>query len=169
MTQPKFTFPVKIISGGQTGVDRAALDFAMAHEISVGGWIPRGRLTESGPLDRRYPLKETGSTNYALRTLWNARDSDATLIIASTLELSGGTAWTAECARQLGKPCCVLHGLNEFPTLVSWLERYRPRWLNIAGPRLSNDAKAPTICCELLEELLAISQGEQSCCGASES
>jgi len=157
MNPPEITtrwVPQKIISGGQTGVDQAALDIAMEFEIPVGGWIPRGRPTETGPLPRRYPLRETGSTNYAVRTLWNARDSDATLIVTSRIPLVGGTAWTAECARQLGKPLFILQSPEEFEAFQAWLERFRPRWLNVAGPRLSQDAEAPGICRAILERLL---------------
>ncbi|MEX0610513.1 MAG: putative molybdenum carrier protein, partial [Pirellulales bacterium] len=71
---------ITIISGGQTGADRAALDFALEHEIAHGGWCPRGRLAEDGPIAPRYNLQETPSRKYSQRTEWNVRDSDATVI-----------------------------------------------------------------------------------------
>ncbi len=64
---------LKIVSGGQTGADRAALDFAIAHGIPQGGWCPKGRKAEDGPIPDRYQLKETPSDNYAQRTEWNVR------------------------------------------------------------------------------------------------
>ena len=72
----------KIISGGQTGADCAALDFAIEHGIPHGGWCPGGRLAEDGPIDARYQLKETPSANYTQRTEWNVRDSDGTVVFS---------------------------------------------------------------------------------------
>ncbi len=90
------TLPIaKIISGGQTGVDRAALDVAIELELPCGGWCPRGRLAEDGTVPDRYPLQETRSAEYAERTERNVIDSDGTLIIA-TRPLTGGTALTVE-------------------------------------------------------------------------
>jgi hypothetical protein len=74
---------MKVISGGQTGVDRAALDAAMAVGLAVGGWCPRGRRAENGPLPERYPLRETPSAEYRVRTEWNVRDWVWTLIRAT--------------------------------------------------------------------------------------
>lgn len=73
----------RIISGGQTGADRAALDFAIAHDIPHGGWCPSGRLAEDGRIPSRYQLRETPSPDYAQRTEWNVRDSDGTVIFSS--------------------------------------------------------------------------------------
>ena len=72
---------MEIVSGGQTGVDRAALDAALALGMRCGGWCPAGRWAEDGPIDPRYPLRETPSGDPAQRTEWNVRDSDATLIL----------------------------------------------------------------------------------------
>ena len=73
---------ITILSGGQTGADRAALDFAIEYGLPHGGWCPRGRLAEDGPIDERYELTETPSHRYAQRTEWNVRDSDATVVFS---------------------------------------------------------------------------------------
>mgnify|MGYP003793290687 CR=1 FL=1 len=88
----------KIVSGGQTGVDRAALDVAMQLGIPVGGWCPRGRRAEDGRIPDSYPLREASSVNYAKRTELNVRDSDGTLILSGG-PLTGGTALTESLAR----------------------------------------------------------------------
>jgi len=72
----------KIISGGQTGADRAALDFAIERGMPLGGWCPAGLKSEDGPIDRRYQLKETPSIGYVQRTEWNVRDSDGTVVFS---------------------------------------------------------------------------------------
>ena len=72
--------PERIVSGGQTGADRAALDWAIERGIPHGGWCPRGRRAEDGRIDRRYALRETPAHDYQQRTRWNVRDSDGTLI-----------------------------------------------------------------------------------------
>ena len=97
----------KIVSGGQTGVDRAALDVAQELGIPRGGWCPRGRLAEDGPIDARYPLEETPSSEYAQRTRWNVRDSDGTLVLTRASP-RGGTAFTLRCARRLHRPVLVV-------------------------------------------------------------
>src|SRR6266851_4977853 len=96
----------KIISGGQTGVDRAALDVALELGIPCGGWCPKGRRAEDGRIPKRYPLVETPTPAYPVRTEWNVRDSDGTLVLARG-QASGGTALTIEFATDYGKPCLV--------------------------------------------------------------
>jgi hypothetical protein len=126
----------KIVSGGQTGVDRAALDAAIELGIQAGGWCPRGRRAEDGPIEGRYLLRETPSRSYSQRTEWNVRDSDATLIL-SRGNMSGGTRLTAQLAGRYGRPLQVLD-LNTEPDpekAREWLRVQAVRVLNIAGPR----------------------------------
>ncbi|MDQ6992170.1 MAG: putative molybdenum carrier protein [Mariprofundus sp.] len=130
----------KVISGGQTGVDRAALDAAMAQHIETGGWCPRGRRALDGEIPPHYPLLETQGKGYQTRTKWNVRDSDATLILCHG-EPSGGTALTVRYCQALAKPyfICRLHaGRNPVQmddSLLPWLSKQRVMILNVAGPR----------------------------------
>lgn len=133
----------KIISGGQTGVDRAALDAARTLAIPCGGWCPRGRRAEDGPIAPGYPLTETPSDDYAQRTEWNVRDAEGTLVLTRGA-LTQGTAFTVELARRLSKPCLVLdldHLPGEAP-VRAWCEDHRVAVLNVAGPR---ESKSPGI------------------------
>ena len=129
----------KIISGGQAGVDRAALDVAIELGIPCGGWCPKGRLAEDGVIDARYPLKETPLEDYTQRTEWNVRDADGTLIL-SWEKPTGGTAFTIACARKLKKPCLVLdlHKETDKKKFQTWLRKHNVHILNIAGPRESH-------------------------------
>mgnify|MGYP001813684031 FL=1 len=139
----------RIVSGGQTGVDRAALDVALARGLPCGGWCPRGRGAEDGPLDERYPLKETPSSHYPQRTEWNVRDSDGTLVLTHGRP-GGGTGLTIALARRLGRPCLVLDLASDpDPGEVKrWVESEDIRTLNVAGPResqhpgIQDDARA---------------------------
>jgi hypothetical protein len=128
----------KVVSGGQTGVDRAALDAARASGLPCGGWCPRGRKAEDGPIDPRYPLVETPLEDYAQRTEWNVRDADGTLVLTRG-PASGGTAYTIAVARRLARPLLVLD-LAEGPSpaaAASWIEAEAIAVLNVAGPRES--------------------------------
>lgn len=127
-----------IVSGGQTGVDRAALDVAIAHGLPHGGWCPRGRRAEDGRVPDRYRLREHASADYAARTEQNVRDADATLVLAIGLPRDG-TALTVRLAARHGRPCLVVD-LDDPPPaaeVVAWLRRSRVRTLNVAGPRES--------------------------------
>ena len=128
-----------IVSGGQSGVDRAALDVAISLGLRCGGWCPAGRWAEDGPIADRYPLRPTPSAQPAQRTEWNVRDSDATLIVASP-PLTGGTALTRRLADRLGRRCLVLDpGDPEAVALGrSWLRENDSSVLNVAGPRESH-------------------------------
>ncbi|MCZ7582722.1 MAG: putative molybdenum carrier protein [Deltaproteobacteria bacterium] len=132
---------LKIVSGGQTGVDRAALDAALDTGFPCGGWCPKGRRAEDGVLDARYPLTETPVENYEQRTEWNARDADGTLILTRG-EPTGGTAYTIDMARKHGKPWIVLDpAASDAPARAqAWLAEHAIQTLNVAGPRASKDA-----------------------------
>ena len=131
----------RVVSGGQTGADRAALDWAIAHGIAHGGWCPRGRLAEDGRIPLRYTLAETPSHDYAQRTRWNVRDSDGTLIISRAAVLTGGSEYTARCAERFGRPWLHAYpGADGAAALLAFIARRRIGTLNVAGPRLSNDA-----------------------------
>src|SRR5882724_8999943 len=138
--------PTKIISGGQTGADRAALDFALAHGIAIGGWVPQDRLAEDGRIPDRYAgLVETASVDLAERTVKNVRDSDATVIVSHG-PLARGSLLTFQEARRAGKPLLHLDldglGIDEAAArLRSWLATSRPGALNVAGPRASEDPR----------------------------
>jgi len=133
------TRPVeRIVSGGQTGVDRAALDVAIEFGIPCGGWCPKGRRAEDGRIDPRYPLRETPHRRYAERTEWNVRDSDCTLIIAPK-PLKGGTALTRRLAKRYGRPWLVVEpgSSDAADEILAWLDSCAIGALNVAGPRES--------------------------------
>ena len=129
----------KILSGGQTGVDRAALDVALKLSLPCGGWCPKGRQAEDGPLPPRYPLEETPSADYAQRTEWNVRDADGTLVLARGTP-TGVTALTVELAGRLRKPYLVvdLDAVYSAQAVHAWVNTHQLRVLNIAGPRESS-------------------------------
>ena len=101
----------RLLSGGQTGVDRGALDAALEAGFPCGGWCPRGRRAEDGKIPDRYPLREASSPRYVQRTRRNVRDADATLVLAWG-EPSGGTRATIAFAERLARPCLVID-MNE--------------------------------------------------------
>lgn len=133
----------KIVSGGQTGADRAALDYAIEHGISHGGWCPAGRKAEDGAICDRYTLQETSSANYLVRTEWNVRDSDGTLILTIRPSLSGGSKRTADLASKHLKPCLHLHAGDSVERgaarLGEFLALNRISVINIAGSRASKE------------------------------
>lgn len=149
----------KVISGGQTGADRAALDAATELGILTGGWIPKGRRAEDGEIPGRYSsLRECESADYSHRTRLNVSDSDATLII-SRGPLFGGSLLTQEAAKELGKP--FLHidlesQVNQPGLSVArrWLVESRCEILNIAGPRASSDPQIYDLAKEFIKTLL---------------
>ena len=129
---------LKVVSGGQTGVDRAALDAALALGIPIGGWCPRGRLAEDGMIPAEYPLRETPGEDSAERTEWNVRDADATLVLTRGRP-SPGTALTIDLARRLERRLLVLD-LRDGPdpdAVARFVEEGAVGVLNVAGPRES--------------------------------
>ena len=135
----------KIISGGQTGADRAGLDFAIWHDIPHAGWCPKGRLAEDGIIDHRYCLRETSTANYPQRTEKNVLDSDGTVIFTIAPHLTEGSRKTASFATKHGKPFIHLHSqmYNCQQGLLSFINENHIQVLNIAGSRKS---KEPDIC-----------------------
>ena len=133
----------KIISGGQTGADRAALDFAIKMDLPHGGWIPKGRLTEAGPLPEAYQLKEMPTEDYPARTEQNVIDSDGTLIITHG-RLTGGSNLTLQMANRHARPCLHIdlnqtHVFRAARKVKNWIEEHAIGILNVAGPRASKD------------------------------
>jgi hypothetical protein len=133
----------KIISGGQTGADQAALDSAIKFNIKHGGWVPKGRKTEHGILSARYKMDEMKTANYPARTRQNIIDSDATLIIAGG-KLTGGSLLTKNLAKEMDKPYCHIDFIlmDDFEAAMiahSFIVDNEVEILNIAGPRISSD------------------------------
>jgi Circularly permutated YpsA SLOG family len=128
----------KIVSGGQTGVDRAALDVALELKIPCGGWCPAGRRAEDGPVPLRYLLTETPTAAYPQRTEWNVRDSDGTLVLTRG-KPNGGTRLTIEVAKRHSRPCLVIDLRKGARTadIMDWLTKNQISTLNVAGPRES--------------------------------
>ncbi len=150
---------LKIVSGGQTGVDRAALDWALGLGLASGGWCPRGRRAEDGPIPDGYPLKETREADYAVRTRLNVRDSDATLILTRGRP-SGGTQLTRHLAEELARPVLVVDFEDgDMAAAASrvgdWIGEEGVKVLNVAGPR---ESTSPGIYREASEFLAALSR-----------
>jgi hypothetical protein len=150
----------EIWSGGQTGVDRAALDVARELGLPIGGWVPRGRLAEDGVISTQYAgLREADSAQYAVRTQRNVRDTDATLVLRWG-EATGGTLETIVTARRLGRPLCEQDLAETEPeagghAVAAWLAGLPSlRRLNIAGPRASQAPLAYQRACVVLRRAL---------------
>ena len=147
---------MRIVSGGQTGVDRGALDAAIALGIPHGGWCPLGRLAEDGPIPARYQLTETDSPEYHVRTEQNVLASDATLILCRG-KLRGGTALTRQLAERHGKPCLVVD-FDHPPDpdeIRRWIAESQADTLNVAGPRERQSPGISARTTEFLKRLLA--------------
>ncbi len=137
---------LKIISGGQTGVDRAALDAALESGVSVGGWCPEGRLAEDGPIAEKYPLQELPDGGYKERTLKNVQDSNATIIIYFE-SISGGTKETLLYCLNEKKPYLLIDGSGITEDSASkrikhFIDENQISLLNVAGPRASKEKRA---------------------------
>jgi len=145
----------RIISGGQTGVDRAALDVAIELGLAHGGWCPAGRLAEDGEIPSRYDLWETASAKYDARTKANVVDSDATLILCRG-EPTGGTLLTLRMAERRGKPHLVVDLDDPPPTddVRRWLAATPVRVLNVAGPRESSSPGVAFAAADFLRRVL---------------
>ncbi len=156
LTTNNYTAPQLILSGGQTGVDRAALDWALAADIAHGGWCPRGRTAQDGPLPELYKLKETEATGYSKRTRMNVRDADATLIIQYG-PLLGGTRLTLRLADEMEKPVRLVDLSKDWPSqaiqVQAWWTELDLHSLNVAGP---SEDRVPGIYSLTLEFLLQL-------------
>lgn len=149
----------RVVSGGQTGADRAGLDAALERGLAIGGWVPKGRAAEDGVIPDRYTgLVETESADPAVRTALNVRDSDATLIV-SRGPLSGGSLLTKREAIRQNRP--VLHldldaltYAEAVTRLRNWLRDADPATLNVAGPRASHDEAIAGLVAAVLREVL---------------
>ncbi|MBW1821972.1 MAG: putative molybdenum carrier protein, partial [Deltaproteobacteria bacterium] len=148
----------KIISGGQTGADQAAIDVAINMGIPYGGRLPKGRKTEKGPLPDKYLLQELPDSSYSKRTKKNVVGSDGTLIISHG-KLTGGSELTRIIAEKNDRPCLHID-LNKIivfkaaEQIKSWIETHKIEVLNIAGPRESNDPKIYKAARDVLETVL---------------
>jgi hypothetical protein len=153
---PDHRLPTRVISGGQTGVDRAALDAAKAAAIPIGGWCPAGRTAEDGPIPSEYPLRETASRDYSKRTRLNVRDADATLILHRG-PIAGGTALTADYAAELGRPLLLVNLDTALTTasVTAWLEQNQVQVLNVAGPRESTSPGIAAMAAAFLRRLFS--------------
>ncbi len=137
---------LKIVSGGQTGVDRAALDAALESGVSAGGWCPEGRQAEDGPIAEKYPLQELPDGSYKERTLKNVQDSDATVIIYFE-SISGGTGETLAYCLKENKPYLLIDGSGISEESASkqikhFIDENQISLLNVAGPRASKEKRA---------------------------
>lgn len=129
----------KIISGGQTGVDRAALDFSIQHHIKCGGWCPKNRWAEDGKIDLKYPLTETAEKEPVYRTIKNIQMADGTLLIYKGT-LDSGCIQTLYHAKKMDLPilCIDLSQKHSTNSIEKWIRSNKIITLNIAGPRESN-------------------------------
>lgn len=128
---------IEIISGGQTGVDRGALNAALQQGVACGGFCPRGRVAEDGVIPAEYPLIETISSNYIERTRLNVEKADITIIITYDRELTGGSKSTYEHALKCGNPCRVMCFPCSASELLQWISERSAEKVNVAGPRES--------------------------------
>jgi len=155
----------KIVSGGQTGADRAALDVAMGLGLETGGWVPHGRRAEDGRIPVRYAgLVETDTDSYQTRTALNVRDSDATLIF-SFGEATGGTALTLKLAQSSRRPFLAVDlesasQKDAAERVREWLEANGVRVLNVAGPRASGEPRITAAVTGVLNAVLIAEERE---------
>ena len=152
----------KIISGGQTGADRAALDFAIKHSIPYGGWVPKGRKTEDGTLPEKYHLQEMPTGQYSKRTEKNVLDSDGTLILSHGL-LTGGSALTTSFAELHRKPWIHIDlEITSYPEAArmirEWVGRSGVKIMNVAGARASKDPMIYQAVMDLLEKCVLMGE-----------
>ena len=149
---------IKIVSGGQTGVDRGALDAALASGFACGGWCPKDRNAEDGPIPDKYPMTLLAGGGYRQRTVMNVLDSDGTAILFNQ-SLSGGTLYTHDVCRRERKPYIVLDATQisesaAAATIVRFIEEHGIQVLNVAGPRLSRWAEGHGFALRVIDEVI---------------
>ena len=150
----------RIVSGGQTGVDRGALDAALAADFECGGWIPGDRMAEDGVIPERYPLVALPNGNYQQRTRLNVVDSDGTAILYDG-NVSGGTRLTRDLCDLLNRPC-ILISARETPdpiavakTVLKFIDDNNIETLNVAGPRASGWPAAHAFALQVIAGVIA--------------
>ncbi|MDW8466359.1 MAG: putative molybdenum carrier protein [Chloroherpetonaceae bacterium] len=169
----------KIISGGQTGVDQAALRVALELGLETGGWCPPDRACESGTIPEHFPLVPTPverSPNAphiprSLRTEWNVRDSDATLVLVpDTIQNDAGTNWTIECAKRYSKPVCAINPFSSDASvkIYNWLSSLDISTLNVAGPSEKTCTGIGTIAEKILRKAFLLSSSKLKLVSAME-
>ena len=149
---------MKIISGGQTGVDRAALDVALKHGIEAGGWCPTGRLDEFGKISDRYPLNEVENGGFTDRTLRNVKDSDGAVIVYPG-KLSGGTEQTVRFCIEQRRPYELIDASNvstdkAAQLIANFVRKNKIEVVNVAGPRQSEWPEGYDYAYEVLNSFL---------------
>ncbi len=149
---------MKIISGGQTGVDRAALDVALAHNIEAGGWCPQGRKAEDGVIAEIYPVIELPNAGYSQRTRKNVLDSDGTVIIYFGRPFGGTEQTIAFCIKEK-KPYVLIDAeemiiKNAAKKIKAFVSQYAISVLNVAGPRASGEIRAYEYTKKLIHRVL---------------
>jgi Circularly permutated YpsA SLOG family len=149
----------RIVSGGQTGVDRGALDAALGSGFPCGGWVPGDRMAEDGVISDRYPMTPLPNGNYRQRTRLNVVDSDGTVILYEG-SLSGGSRLTRELCKLLNRPC-ILIGARETPdpivaaeAVLKFIEDNDTKRLNVAGPRLSDWSQGYEFAFSVIQEAI---------------
>ena len=160
----------KLISGGQTGADRAALDVAIRHGFPHGGWCPKGRKAEDGPIGGQYTLVETPSANYLQRTEWNVRDTDGTVVFTLSKEATGGSLRTINFARKHKKPCLHVSATfagyaNPSINLQRFVAEHRIKRLNVAGSRASKEPGVWEFACQTIEDAFFWTKGHPAILG----
>jgi hypothetical protein len=149
---------MRVVSGGQTGVDRAALDVALKYGVDCGGWCPKGRADETGRIPDKYPVAELPGGSFDERTLQNVIDSDGTVIFHSG-ELHGGSAYTLRCCEEQHRPHLVIdaqgtEASDAVKLLRSFIRENDIRVLNVGGPRQSEWPGGYDYCYPVLELFL---------------
>jgi Circularly permutated YpsA SLOG family len=165
---------VRVVAGGQTGVDQAALSAALELYVACGGWCPPGRVCETGRIPDRFPVQETPHERSrekrkvprSLRTEWNARDSDGTLVLFPRKlgPMDPGTLWTVNRAKHYHGDahllCCDPHDADSNDKILKWLEAYQIRTLNVGGPAESRCPGLEELCFGLLLEVFEAARAD---------